>query len=167
VYIRQRALVDGTEYEFAGEEIAPDRWRVMLDGKTFEIDLRSLGPGSFSVLIGSRSWFLHAERDGEEVVVSSRHGQLRVEMGGPGGGVAPRPGRHLSGKAELKAMMPGRVVSVLVHEGTTVQAGQGLVVIEAMKMENELKASKAGVVRDVRVTAQDTVEQGQVLMVIE
>jgi biotin carboxyl carrier protein len=64
-------------------------------------------------------------------------------------------------------MMPGRVVNVLVAAGETVAQGQGLIVIEAMKMENELKSPKAGVVAEVKVAPGQTVEKGGVLIVIE
>jgi len=64
----------------------------------------------------------------------------------------------------LKAPMPGLVLRVLVSEGEQVSAGQGLVVLEAMKMENELKAGAAGVVRSVRAVAGATVEKGQLLL---
>jgi biotin carboxyl carrier protein len=63
--------------------------------------------------------------------------------------------------------MPGRVVRVLVAEGDEVEAMQGVVVIEAMKMQNELKAPRAGRISKVAVTADTTVEAGQVLIVVE
>jgi biotin carboxyl carrier protein len=69
------------------------------------------------------------------------------------------------GAAEaLKAPMPGRIVRVLVAEGQAVEAGQGLVVMEAMKMENELKAAGGGTVRRVRVEQGDRVEKGALLV---
>lgn len=63
--------------------------------------------------------------------------------------------------------MPGRVVRVLVQRGDAVEASQGIVVIEAMKMQNELKSPKAGVVADVRVVPGDTVAAGDVLAIVE
>lgn len=69
-----------------------------------------------------------------------------------------------SGPAPLLAPMPGLVVRIAVAVGDTVQAGQGLVVIEAMKMENELRASAGGVVTAVRVTAGHAVEKGALLV---
>jgi len=63
--------------------------------------------------------------------------------------------------------MPGRIVKVLVKPGDAVTARQGLVVVEAMKMENELRASRAGVVRDVRVAEGASVEANTLLMVVE
>jgi biotin carboxyl carrier protein len=78
-------------------------------------------------------------------------------------GPAARP----AGPSSLSAPMPGLVVRVLVQPGDRVQAGQGVVVIEAMKMENELRASTPGVVRNVPVTAGSAVEKGAVLVEFE
>jgi len=75
--------------------------------------------------------------------------------------------REMSGRAELKAMMPGRVINVLVAAGDQVEAGQGVLIVEAMKMENELKSPKSGKVIEVKVTAGQTVEKGELLLVIE
>lgn len=72
-----------------------------------------------------------------------------------------------AGPTSLAAPMPGLVVRVLVQSGDRVQAGQGVVVIEAMKMENELRASTAGVVRAVTVKAGSAVEKGAVLVEFE
>jgi biotin carboxyl carrier protein len=64
-------------------------------------------------------------------------------------------------------MMPGRIVNLLVNEGDAVTHHQGLVVVEAMKMENELKSPKAGTVVEIRVSPGQTVEKGEVLIIIE
>ncbi len=72
-----------------------------------------------------------------------------------------------AGQQAVVAPMPGRVVRVLVAPGDTVVARQGVVVVEAMKMENELRSPKAGTVRDVAVTPGTSVEAGRVLVVIE
>lgn len=75
--------------------------------------------------------------------------------------------RHHHGTAEITAPMPGKVVRVLVEAGQAVEAGAGLVVVEAMKMQNELKAPRAGAVVSIDVAAGDTVEAGALLAVIE
>ena len=68
---------------------------------------------------------------------------------------------------QVKASMPGRVARVLVAPGETVMAQQGIMVIEAMKMQNELKAARDGRIAEVRVAAGDKVASGQVLAVLE
>lgn len=75
-------------------------------------------------------------------------------------------GRQRVGAGEVKAPMPGLVLRVLVEPGQLVEAGAGLAVLEAMKMENQIKAPVAGVVESVRVEAGNAVEKGQVLVVL-
>lgn len=75
-------------------------------------------------------------------------------------------GRQRAGAGEVKAPMPGLVLRVLVEPGQRVEAGAGLAVLEAMKMENQIKAPAAGVVAAVRVEAGKAVEKGQVLVVL-
>lgn len=72
-----------------------------------------------------------------------------------------------SGKAEIKTAMPGKVVRILVAEGDTVQKGDGVIVVEAMKMQNEMKSPKDGVISTIRFAEGDTVSAGNVLVVIE
>jgi biotin carboxyl carrier protein len=71
------------------------------------------------------------------------------------------------GRQEVAAPMPGKIVRVLVNPGENVEEGQGLVVVEAMKMQNEMKSPKAGRVAEVRTSAEATVAAGDVLVVIE
>ncbi|MFL5714359.1 MAG: acetyl-CoA carboxylase biotin carboxyl carrier protein subunit, partial [Chloroflexota bacterium] len=71
------------------------------------------------------------------------------------------------GPLELRAIIPGRVLSVDVADGDTVAAGERMLVIEAMKMQNELRAPRAGTVRGIAVAAGETVELGDVLLVVD
>jgi len=75
--------------------------------------------------------------------------------------------RHHQGVAEILAPMPGKVVRVHIEAGTTVEKGAGIVVVEAMKMQNEMKSPRAGVVVSIKVKPGDTVNAGEVLAVIE
>ncbi len=72
-----------------------------------------------------------------------------------------------TGPVELRAQMPGKVIKLLVEPGATVQAAQGVIVVEAMKMQNEMKSPKAGVVSRIRVQEGATVAAGETLMVVE
>ena len=74
---------------------------------------------------------------------------------------------HAQGRSTIKAPMPGKVVRVLVSAGDPVEAGQGLIVVEAMKMQNELKTQRAGRVTELHAKENDTVEAGTLLLVIE
>jgi biotin carboxyl carrier protein len=76
-------------------------------------------------------------------------------------------GQAAEGKQELRAEMPGKIVKVLVNDGDTVEADQGLLVIEAMKMENELRSPIAGRITAVEVSEGDAVESGALLVIVE
>lgn len=72
-----------------------------------------------------------------------------------------------TGSAEIKTAMPGKVVRVLVESGTIVEKGDGVIIVEAMKMQNEMKSPKDGVVKEIRTTEGATVNAGDVLAIIE
>src|SRR4030095_177127 len=76
-------------------------------------------------------------------------------------------GEHADGLAEIKTAMPGKVVRILLKDGVAVEKGDGVLVVEAMKMQNELKSPKAGTVKEIRVTEGDTVSAGDILALIE
>ena len=101
-----------------------------------------------------------------EVAVAGR--VLEVTLADPlRGSGAAAPAARDGGGAAVRALMPGKVVAVLVGKGRDVRRGEGLVVVEAMKMENEIAAPRDGRVRDVAVRPGDAVETGQVLVVLE
>lgn len=168
--MRYHATIDETEHELEVEELpSAGRYRIQFGEQDFEADLRRVGPTSFSIIVGNRSFDLDVARDGEETVVASRTGILRMLLEDEARRMMRAAGqaREMSGKAELRAMMPGRIVSVLVKPDQQVEAHQGVVVVEAMKMENEVRSPKAGKVVEVKVTAGQTVEKGDLMVVIE
>ena len=121
-------------------------------------------PGSYLVRLGTRS---HRVTLGPAGEVSVNGRSLRMEVFDPRD---LRPGgqsRAYRGPLRISAPMPGKVVRLLVAPGDAVQAGQGLVVVEAMKMQNEMKSPQAGRVVEVRTEAGATVAAGDVLVVVE
>jgi biotin carboxyl carrier protein len=157
------------------ERTAPGRFRVLVDGAPYDVDAVRAGAFGLSLL---------AHADGgtsREIQVSpaaaGAPGQLLVGIEGRivaasvNGGRTRRGGAagvaRAEGEQAIVAPMPGRVVRVLVAPGDAVAARQSVVVVEAMKMENELRSPKAGRVRDVTVTPGTSVEAGRVLVVIE
>jgi biotin carboxyl carrier protein len=136
------------------------------DGDALERDfsIESSGPGRYSILIDGRSYAVVMLPGGD---VSVNGVVIAMEV------IDPREysGRSRSGdtqgRQKVAAMMPGRVVNVLVEAGDEVQAGQGLIVVEAMKMQNEVKSPKSGKVAEVRAKAGAAVAAGEVLIVIE
>jgi biotin carboxyl carrier protein len=72
-----------------------------------------------------------------------------------------------TGKVEIKTAMPGKIVRILVEEGAEVKHGEGIIVVEAMKMQNEMKSPKDGIIKEVRFAEGSTVNAGDILVVIE
>ena len=167
--MRYVAILDGNEHEIEIEELAADSFAIRFGDKSFEANLRKVGPVSFSVIVDNRSFDFDVARDGEETVVASRSGSTRLTVIDAARRVARGAGkrREVSGRVEIKSAMPGRVVNVLVAAGDEVKADQGIIVVEAMKMENEVKSPKAGKVVEVKVVAGQAVEKGQLMIVIE
>ncbi len=167
--MRYVATLEGAEHEIEVEELSADSFAIRFGGHRFEADLRKVGPASFSVIVDNRSFDFDVVRDGEEIVVASRSGSRRLSIVDSARRSSRGAGkrREVSGRVEIKATMPGRVVNVLVAPGDEVKVGQGIVVVEAMKMENELKSPKAGKVVEVKVVAGQTVEKGELMIVIE
>ena len=112
----------------------------------------------------------------ESAVTERARGELLVQFPSVDVAAVVDGRRHLTaadgdtrgtGQQRVTAPMPGRILRILVERGADVVAGQGLVVIEAMKMENELKAQRGGLVRELSVAEGDSVEAGRLLIVIE
>lgn len=164
------ATLAGADHELEVEELTATSLRIKLGGDQFEVDVRRVGPASFSILVDNRCFDLDVIPDGDEIIVASRGGTTRVTLvdtarrSRRGAGAARA---QAAGRVELRAMMPGRVVNVLVKAGDAVAFQQGVIVVEAMKMENELKSPKEGKVAEVKVAPGQTVEKGDVLVVIE
>lgn len=124
-------------------------------------------PGVYHVVDGAESREIRVVRDGTNYLVRAGGKTYQVEL------FDPRERRNRSaaaggqGRRSVSAPMPGRVVRVLVAVDEAVAAGQGLLVVEAMKMQNEMKSPKAGRVVILRAEAGDTVAAGDVLVVVE
>jgi biotin carboxyl carrier protein len=160
------ATVDGRtlRVEVRGRD---GRYVVTLDGRALEVDHQETGPHFASLIIGGRSYEAGLEKrpDGYNVVLAED--VLYVEIRGASQGAADAPRKAETGPARILAPMPGRLVRVLVQPGQQVQAGEGLVVMEAMKMENELRSPRAGRVAELPVREGQAVETGALLVVVE
>ena len=148
----ERLTVDGAEITSAHLNALPGTpiKHLVLDGASHALAMDQVGRGQWAV--GFRGEHLEAE------VVDERTRHIRSLTGA---------GQNAGGPTTLKAPKPGVVVRVAVEEGRRVEAGSPLVVLEAMKMENELRATGAGVVKGVKVKAGQAVEKGQVLVEFE
>ena len=165
--------LNGRTRSLSIERKADGRFRVLLDGTPHDLDAARVGVYGLSLLLDGH------EGVSEEVQVApgGTQGELLVTLAGRtvaatvNGRRTRRAGADAAGGAHgeqaVIAPMPGRVVRVLVSPGDEVAARQGVVVVEAMKMENELRSPKAGRIREVNVTPGTSVEAGRVLLVVE
>jgi len=140
-------------------------YTVTVDGSTLSVDLVETGDHFASLIVDGRSHDIGLERRPGGYRVHGREGTVTVGLSEGATPGALRSGPE-EGPARLTAPMPGRVVRVLTVEGCEVDAGEGLVVIEAMKMENELKAPRKGQVREVAVQEGQAVDAGALLVVV-
>ena len=145
-----------------------ERTQVLVDGREHEADVASAGDdGLLSLLLDGRSWTIATRFEDGHVVLSfhDREVRLRVEdertraarlsTGGP---------RQAVGSAQVKSVMPGIVKELRVAAGDAVVAGQALLILEAMKMENEIRAPLAGRVERLHVQRGQAVEKGALLV---
>jgi biotin carboxyl carrier protein len=124
-------------------------------------------PGVYSILDGDRSYVarLVAAKNSIEVWVGRR--RFSMAISDPRDRLCNGKAVSAHGPQEIRALMPGKIVKLLVGVGDEVSAGDGVIVVEAMKMQNEMKASKPGRIARVHVAAGDAVAAGQPLLVVE
>lgn len=166
--------LNGRNRTIAIERASPaeaDRFNVNIDGRARVVDARREPDGRISLLFpeeGGASYDVAIAASGRgEVIVHLPSGSLRASVNGR----RPRPPSEAAaaateGEQRIAAPMPGRVVRVLVAPGDEVSPRQPLVVVEAMKMENELSASRGGRVKDVQVREGSSVEAGKLLVIV-
>jgi biotin carboxyl carrier protein len=169
----------------------PGRYIVTIDGRRHEVHaariadvgllIRTVAPqqapadladkpkngNDFWTRPASRQVFVTPGGSAADVFITFEGRTAVVTVNGRRRGRAADAPFHVDGVHSIAAPMPGRIVRVLVAPGDEVAAGQGVIVVEAMKMENELRAPKAGRVKDVSVSPGTSVDAGKVLVVIE
>ena len=145
-----RARVDERSYELVAREPEAGVYLFVVEGRVYECRVNKTGAtrGGYQVHVGGDTY---------DVTLSDPK-RLRD---------AKSSGADADGRASVVAPMPGKVVRVLVEQGAEVVAGDGLVIVEAMKMQNEMKSPKAGTVVEIHAQAGATVNAGEVLVVVE
>ncbi len=162
------------EADLDGETIAVEvteaegHYRVAVKDQVLDVDAQQVTEGIWSLLIGGVSHVADVtDQDGVSVVeVDGERYRIRVEEE-TRYIIRTRGGKAAMGRQALKAPMPGKVVQIEVEVGQTVSPGDGLIVLEAMKMENEFRAAVAGRVSEICVQPGQTVNAGDTLVVIE
>jgi biotin carboxyl carrier protein len=165
--VKLKAIIGDREQELT-VQIDGGRVKAEIAGRVYDLELREPEPGCYLFL---RETHVH------ECRVSEAPAGLAVSLHGhsyPVAIVDPKrlrsgqdSDRHHHGMAEITAPMPGKVVRVQIEAGASVEKGSGIVVVEAMKMQNEMKSPRAGVVVAINVKPGDTVNAGDVLAVVE
>ncbi len=152
-------------------EMKDGSWICHLDGRSIDIDPVRISSDVLSLLIDGRSYEIR-----QESLPQATAGSTRLWIEGKPYEAEVRDPRSLksrrnaaiddSGPKKLTAPMPGKVVRYLVAEGDAVEAGQGLVVVEAMKMQNEIKSPKKGTIQKIAAAVGGAVNAGDVLMIV-
>jgi len=151
------------------EETGKAVYRVSVDGNEFVVDGKKTGRTNYSLIVDNRSFEIEVDNSDDEyrVLVDGRSYHInlvderRLRVG------ASQSATQLQGLQRVSVPMPGKVIAVLVSEGDQVEKGQGLAIVEAMKMENEVHSPIAGAIKEIKVKAGDTVEGGAVLVIVE
>ena len=142
-----------------------------VDGRTYELDVSEPEPGVYLFKLDARIYeaaVTQAANTGGPTHVRIGPDEFDVRLIDPKRLRGQGSGSHQpDGVAEIKTAMPGKVVRVLVEPGKEVQQGDGIIVVEAMKMQNELKSPKAGVVKEIRVAEGAAVGAGDILATID
>jgi biotin carboxyl carrier protein len=138
-----------------------------IDGRKVNAHAAEVSPGFYSLLIGGRSFEVLVQPNSADltVLVGSREYEISIldrrEWRKGQSAAAEKEGRE-----RIMASMPGKVVRVLVKNGDAIKKGQGILVVEAMKMQNEIRAAKSGTIERLEVAEGQTVSAGQVLGII-
>lgn len=161
-------MVDGKSHRVEisrGEKL----WLCKIDGQDLEIDAALTARDVLSVLLGGKAYEIKRER--------SLQGELHMVIGSARYAVDVQDPRSLrtrravggadAGPQKIKAAMPGKIVRIMLREGDEVKAGQGIIVMEAMKMQNEMKSPKDGRIQKILIAEGSTVNAGDMLAVIE
>jgi biotin carboxyl carrier protein len=152
--------------EISSPRTGSSRVTFTVDGRLVEADAIRISRGTYSILLGGRSLEVIAEESSNGLLLRSHGREFQVEILDPRSWRRRRgAGIELEGRQQLIAPMPGKIVRVLVAAGQQVNAGQGLLVIEAMKMQNEIRSPKSGTVEKLAREGQ-TVNAGEVLAIV-
>lgn len=171
--MKLKAQLSGTDHDLA-LNLSSERATVEVDGRHYDLEIRELARGEYLLIDGSTVFKCSVDASldraaaGESFEVMVRGRSYDVGVIDPKRlRSAQSAGAHHHGAVEIVSPMPGKIVRVLVAAGAQVDAGAGVVVVEAMKMQNEMKAPKAGAVVSINASEGATVNAGDVLAVIE
>ena len=165
--VKLKAVIDNREHDL-NVRIDGGRVHAEIDGRVYDLELREPEPGCYLFFRDAEVHECRVTKSHEGFDVGLHERNYAVAIVDP---KRLRSGtdsdRHHHGLAEIIAPMPGKVVRVQIEAGASVEKGAGLIVVEAMKMQNEMKSPRAGVVVSINVKPGDTVNAGDVLAIVE
>ena len=165
--MKLKAIIEDREQEL-DVRIDGGHVHAQVGGRVYDLDLREPEPGCYLFLRDAAVHECSVSETHEGIEVSLHERNYAVTIIDPKRlPTGPDAHGHQHGLAEITAPMPGKVVRVHIEAGATVEKGSGIVVVEAMKMQNEMKSPRAGVVVSINVKTGDTVNAGDVLAVVE
>jgi biotin carboxyl carrier protein len=145
-----------------------NRWDCKLDGEKLDVDAIIARPNVLSLIVNGQAFEVKREQSTTDLHLWVKSARFAVDVRDPRSLRSRRAsGSGVEGPQKVHAPMPGKIVRVLAPAGTQVSAGQGVLVIEAMKMQNELKSPKDGVVKQVVAAEGASVTAGEVLAIVE
>lgn len=163
--MKREVLIHGkkrlVEIEHRGE-----RWAFRIDGQPVPADVFEVSRGVYSILIGGQSFETRVRPLGSRLEVEVGTRPLTVEVIDPHRLVLGGHELELEGRQQVEAPMPGKVVRVMAEQGKPIEAGQGILVLEAMKMQNEVRSPKSGLVERLLVKEGQAVNAGDALAVV-
>jgi biotin carboxyl carrier protein len=158
--------IDGQNYRLELDR-SEGRWSCRLDGSEMKVDAVLVRPDVLSLRIGNKAYEVKCERVAGEFCLWVGNARFAAEIRDPRSLRGRARAADDQGPRKLTAPMPGKVVRVLVREGEEVQPGDGILVVEAMKMQNEIKSPRKGTIQKILVTEGAAVNAGDVLAVIQ
>lgn len=142
-------------------------WSCRLDGREVPVDAVLARPDVLSLRIGNRAFEVKCERVGSETHYWVGSQRFSAEVRDPRSLRGRVRATDEQGPKKLTAPMPGKVVRILVAQGAVIEAGAGVIVVEAMKMQNEVKSPKKGTIQKILVSTGAAVNAGDVLAIVE
>lgn len=163
--MKREIQIDGKKFQVEASRRS-DQWEFRIDGKALDADVAEIGPGMYSIIAEGKSFVVRVEPKGAGLEIEVGFRRMTAQV------IDPRSRRGVAGQLELEgrqqifAPMPGKVVSVLIGQGNPVKTGQAILVLEAMKMQNEVRSPKDGTIERLLVEESQAVNAGDLLAVV-
>jgi len=159
-----KAVIGATEFDLEFRD-----GTLIVDGEPVEASLVRVGPSAYSLLVNGKSYELTIQTNGKRTFVTESGVRADVRLMDRVSILLAALEGSAKGKKhtlEIRAPMPGLVLAIEIEPGATVASGQGVIVLEAMKMENEIFSSGAGIVEKIHVSTSEAVTKGQILVTL-